>query len=147
MKRSSLATLSTGVRPIASTSRSAVGNAASDFTARTTRSTPRDGALVRGAARAHLGTLCGGALGVARADHDVFAGLDETLREREPEVARATDDGDLHAGTAPSAASARRRRASASDISVRVTIGRTSPRPSSEPASASSTTRASIRPG
>ena len=40
-----------------------------------------------------------------------------------------------------------RRRAAASDISVRVTIGRTSPRPSRSSASASSTTSASIKPG
>ena len=106
-----------------------------------------DGLLVRRAAGgADFARLLLRALRVARADHDLVARLDEARREREPEVARAADDGDLHAGTAPSATSASRRRASASLMSVRVTIGRTSPSPSRSSASASSTTSASIRP-
>ena len=52
-----------------------------------------------------------------------------------------------HATTAPSAASASRFLASGSVISVRVTIGRTSPSPSRSSASASSTTSASMSPG
>ena len=97
--------------------------------------------------RTDLARLLPCALRVAGADHDLVARLHETAREREPEVTRAADDRDPHAGTAPNAVSARRRRASASLMSVRVTIGRTSPRLSRSSASASSTMSASTRPG
>src|SRR5579871_5258816 len=107
----------------------------------------RDGVLVRGAPRcADLVRLLLRTCRVTGAEHDLVARLDEPGREREAEVARAADDRDLQAGTAPSATSARRRRASSSLISVRVTIGRTSPSPSRSSVSASSTTIASIRP-
>ena len=106
-----------------------------------------DGVLVRGPSRgADLLGLLLRARRVARAEDDLVSRLDETLREREAEVSGTADDRDLHAGTAPNATSARRRRASSSLISVRVTIGRTSPKPSRSSASASSTTIASIKP-
>src|SRR5262249_14437169 len=89
--------------------------------------------------------LC--AVAIARADDDVLSGFDEARREVRTEVARSAYNGDPHAGTAPSAASASRRRAAVSDMSVRATIGRTAPSPSSACASASSTTSASMRPG
>ena len=96
--------------------------------------------------RADLARLVLRAFGVAGADHALVARLDQSPGEREPEISRAADDRDLHAGTAPNAASATRRRASSSLMNVRVTIGRTSPRPSRSSASASSTTSASISP-
>src|SRR5262249_37103692 len=85
-----------------------------------------------------------GAVGVARADHDFGVGLDQPRRERAAEWPRTTQDRDPHTG-APRTASATRRRASASLISVLVTIIRTPESPASA-ASASSITRASSRP-
>jgi hypothetical protein len=88
--------------------------------------------------------LCGDALrllGVARADHDVVALLEEPVREGGAELPRPAEDRDPHAART---ASASRRRASRSDISVFVTTGRTA-RFSTSRASASSTTSTSIR--
>ena len=82
------------------------------------------------------------AFGVARADHDLDSRVDETLRHGLAEAARAADDGDLHAA-ARRTASARRREASRSVISVCVTTRRTASGPAG---SDSSTTRASMRP-
>src|SRR5581483_606676 len=82
-----------------------------------------DGVLVRrSAGRAGLRRLLSSPRRVAGADYDLVARLDEPPREREAEVARTADDRHPHAGTAPSATSASRRRASSSLISVRVTI-------------------------
>ena len=106
-----------------------------------------DGVLIRGSRRADFARLLPCPLGVARADHDLVTRLDEPGGECEPEGAGAAEDGDPHAGTAPKATSASRRRASPSLMRVRVTSGLTSPRPSRSPASASSTTSASIKPG
>ena len=104
------------------------------------------GLLVRRALDAqHCGDLAR-AGGVARADHDALAEHRDALGKRPAEGSRAADDRDPHrsAAAASSAASASRRRASASRISVRVTIGRTAPRSTSP--SASSYTSASISP-
>ena len=81
-------------------------------------------------------------LGVAGADHDLDAGIDEALRHGLSEAAGAADDGDLHA-TAPSAVSASRRDAARSVINVFVATRRTASGPVG---SDSSTTSASISP-
>ena len=121
---SSAATESTGVVPIASRSSSAVSSVASAFVARTTRSARPGGVRVRRALGPDLGACRPGALGVARADHDVVPRLDEAPRERGAEAARAADDGDLHAA-ASSTVSASRAAATRSVISVSVTTSGT----------------------
>ena len=70
---------------------------------------------------------------------ELYQELRHALGKRPPEGPRAADDRDPHLSAAApsSAASASRRRASASDMSVRVTIGRTSPRSTSPSASLS----------
>src|SRR5438067_600780 len=66
------------------------------------------------------------ALGVPRSDHDLDALCHEPRGETASERARPSDDGDPHAtAIASSATPANLRRESASDISVRVTTGRT----------------------
>ena len=93
------------------------------FTARTTRSTPRTASSFA-APRAPTSAAFAAARSASREPMTTSSPASASRsREREPEVAGSADDRDLHAGTAPSAASASRRRASASDISVRVTIG------------------------
>ena len=103
---------------------------------------PAHDLLVATALDAELDRALLAPLRVAGADVDFFAELLEALGERAAEGSGAADDRDLHTGTARTA-SARRRRAGASLISVRVTIVGI---PASSPASASSTTSASIRP-
>ena len=79
---SSAATESTGVVPIASRSSRAVSTAPSAFVARTTRSAWRAGVRVHGALDSELRRAVGrrARSGVARADHDVVAGLAQPLR-------------------------------------------------------------------
>ena len=96
MNESSAATESTGVVPIASRSERAVSTAPSAFVVSTTRSAAASGILVRRALDAELGRGGLRALGVARADHDVVAGLAQPDGERRPEAAGASDQGDLH---------------------------------------------------
>src|SRR5581483_7004409 len=63
----------------------------------------RDGEIVSITATTDLSCLLLCPRGVAGAEHDLVACLDEPPRECEAEVASATDDRDFHAGTAPSA--------------------------------------------
>ena len=139
---SSLATESTGVVPIASRSSRAISTQPVGVTREHDQVDPCDRVRVAPALHAELRTCSPSALGVARADDHLVTLLGEPARERSAELPGAPDDRDLHAA---STASARRRRASASDISVFVTTGRTA-RFSTSWASASSRTSASISP-
>ncbi len=97
MNVSSLATLSTGVSPIASARYSAVASAASAFVANTTMSTSRTASSFA-APRAPISAAFSRARSrVARADHDVLARVHEPMRKCEPEIAGPADDRDPHA--------------------------------------------------
>ena len=98
-----------------------------------------DDLLVAAALDPELDRPLAPARGVARADMDVVAEAPQPFRQRATEGACAADDRDLHTG-APSTASASRRRASASRMSVRVTMVGI---PASSSASASSTIKPS----
>ena len=123
--RSSAATESTGVVPIAARSARAVSTVASAFVASTTRSDDRHAsAFAAPLTPTEPAGGLGGPRGVARSDHDVVARFGDPLREREAEAARAADEGDLHAA-ASSTISARRRAASRSVINVPATTSGT----------------------
>ena len=140
---SSAQTERTGVEPIDWRSSRAVSSAASALTAKTTRSTPRTASSFE-APVAPSGSAASRARSASREPiTTVDARVDEPLRERLPEASRAAHDRDSHAGRLRAPVSARRRDASRSVISVRVTIGRTASGPAG---SDSSITSASIRP-
>ena len=139
---SSAATERTGVVPIAS--RSSAGGVQRRLRLR------REDDEVCSTGSIRVGRALHGELGgrgtrafrIARADHDLVSRLGEAPGERGAEASRPTYEGDLHE-TASSTASASRRAAALSVISVRVAINGTSP---SAGMSAVSTTSASISP-
>ena len=124
MNDSSAATESTGVVPIASRSERAVSTAPSAFVVRTTRSAARAASSFVAPSTPSSAAAACGALGIARADHDVVAGLRGAGRRapcrscRFLRRARSSRRG-LHA--ASRVVSASRRAASRSVISVSVT--------------------------
>src|SRR5439155_16337738 len=100
-----------------------------------------DDLLVAAAANAELDRAPPAALMLARADGDVDVKVAEPGCQGTSEGARAADDRDLHpVGTRPRTVSTSACRASGSDMSVRVTSGRT---PRSATASASSASASS----